>query len=309
MTLEQLRILVRVAQEGSFTRAADSLGTQKSHASRVISQLEEELGLKLFARSTRRLSITEAGQTVIERAIGILGAVDETLAIAQQARREPHGVLRLTCGVEFGIAVVNRWVQTYLERYPSVTVDADFTGRVLDIVHEGFDLAIRIGPLDDSRLASRPLGVLRYGLFASGAYLRQLGTPAAPESLAGHALLAFSAGQSRRVWTLRHEDGRELTLKVLGLARLRVNNALAVRDAAAHGMGIAMLPQLIAQPAVDDGHLVRVLPAWSGPEVPVHAVFPGNRYLTPKVRAFVDLAVDEMTTVPGSAAKRSRTRA
>lgn len=286
MDIPELQAFVKVVQAGSFTRAAETLGTQKATLSRTVSQLEARLGVRLLERTTRSLSLTEIGRELFERAVGILGAVEDAERLVQQIHAEPRGVLRLTCGVEFGMLAVSGWIDGYLAQYPDVSVEADFTGRLVDLVHEGFDLAIRIGPLEDSRLAARRLGSLEYGLFASPAYLARRGTPATPQELAAHTLLVFSAGAHRGGWKLQR-DGEEIRVDNAG--RLRVNNSFAVRDAALSGLGIAQLPLRVARGAGDA--LVRVLPGWAPPAVPVHAVFPSNRFLTPKVRAFVDLAV------------------
>ena len=288
MELGALTALVKVVQAGSFTRAAEAMHTQKAHLSRVITNLERELGVRLLERTTRSLSLTEVGREIFERAVGILGAVEDAERVAQRMLAEPRGVLKLTCGVEFGMIAVGRWIDAYLQRYPQVSVDADFTGRVIDIVHEGFDLAIRVGELPDSRLAARRLGELHYGLFASPDYLARRGIPGSPEDLAQHDLLVFTAGSHRVGWRL--VQGSEIR-RVEATARLRINNSFAVRDAAIQGLGIAQLPALVANAALSSAQLTRVLPDWHPPAVPVHALFPSNRYLTPKVRAFIDHAV------------------
>ena len=288
MELAALTALVKVVRAGSFTRAAEAMHTQKAHLSRVITHLERELGVRLLERTTRSLSLTEVGREIFERAVGILGAVEDAERVAQRMLAEPRGVLKLTCGVEFGMIAVGRWIDAYLQRYPQVSVDADFTGRVIDIVHEGFDLAIRVGELPDSRLAARRLGELHYGLFASPDYLARRGIPGSPEDLAQHDLLVFTAGSHRVGWRL--VQGSE-SRRVEATARLRINNSFAVRDAAIQGLGIAQLPALVANAALSSAQLTRVLPDWHPPTVPVHALFPSNRYLTPKVRAFIDHAV------------------
>jgi LysR family transcriptional regulator for bpeEF and oprC len=289
MELSHLDTFVKVVQTGSFTRAAEQLHTQKAHVSRVVSQLEAELGVRLLERTTRSLSLTEIGREFFERAVGILGAADDARRAVQQAQGEPRGTLRLSCGVEFGMLAVNRWVRDYLLRHPDVHVDLEMTGRVVDIVHEGFDLAVRVGPLADSTLAARKLGELRYGLFAAPGYLRRHPPPRQPGDLAQHALIRFSGSRLRLVWTFtRGAD----TQRVEPVARLNANNSFAVRDAAVDALGIAQLPLLLAQPEVDTGRLVPVLADWQLPSAPVHAVFASARYLTPKVRAFIDLAVE-----------------
>ena len=295
MDLPSLQAFVKVVQTGSFTRAADALNTHKAHLSRVLTQLERELGVRLLERTTRALSLTEVGREFFERALGILASVDDAQRVVQRALGEPRGALRLTCGVEFGLIAVSGWIDRYLQLHPQAQVDADFTGRIVDIVHEGFDLAIRVGPLADSTLAARKLGELSYGLFAAPGYLARRGPPADPSELALHDTLAFAGGSHQATWTLKRDDRTE---RVVLRPRLRANNVLAVRDAAVAGLGVTQLPRVVAGPAMRAGQLHAVLPAWSPPAVPVHAVFASARYLTPKVRAFIDLAVEAMREGP-----------
>lgn len=291
MDLPTLRAFVKVVQTGSFTRAADALNTQKAHLSRVVSQLERELGVRLLERTTRALSLTEIGREFFERAVGILGSVEDARRAVQKAQGEPRGTLQLTCGVEFGMIAVSGWIDLYLRRYPQVRVDADFTSRIVDIVHEGFDLAIRVGPLADSTLAARRLGELAYGLFASPDYLARRGMPTHPADLSEHDALAFAGGSHQAAWTLSQGDQQE---RVAMQPRLKANNVFAVRDAAIAGLGVAQLPLIMVTQPLRDHQLQPVLGGWSPASVPVHAVFASARYLTPKVRSFIDLAADTM---------------
>lgn len=294
MELSHLDTFVKVVQTGSFTRAAEQLHSQKAHVSRVVSQLEADLGVRLLERTTRSLSLTEVGREFFERAVGILGAAEDARRAVQQAQGEPRGTLRLTCGVEFGMLAVNGWVRDYLIRHPGVNVDLEMTGRVVDIVHEGFDLAVRVGPLADSTLAARKLGDLHYGLFAAPGYLRRQPPPVAPQDLSQHALIRFSGSRQRLVWAFTR--GTE-TQRIEPAARLNANNSFAVRDAAIDGLGIGQLPWLLAGPSVAAGTLHPVLNDWQLPSAPVHAVFASARYLTPKVRSFIDLAVTSFANV------------
>jgi LysR family transcriptional regulator for bpeEF and oprC len=290
MTLDQLRIFVKVIEAGSFTGAADRLDTPRSHVSRVIAQLEADLGVVLLERTTRARSITEAGREVYERAVGILGAVDETVRATQRVHEEPRGLLRLTCGVEFGMVTLGSWIEDYLARYPQVTVEAEYTSRELDLVHEGFDLAIRSGPLPDSRLVARPLGSFEYGLFASPAYIRARGEPSEPRELDAHDLVVFTGGPVKAGWTLQHPQ-HPAPVPIKAMARFRVNAGTGVRDALVKGLGIGQLPWVMAGEPVSRGLLVPVLTPWHPPSVEVFAVVPSSRYMTAKVRAFVDLAL------------------
>lgn len=295
MTLEQLRVFVKVVDAGSFTAAAEVLGVQRSHVSRVIAQLEAELGATLLERTTRRQSVSEAGRAVYERAVGVLAAIEDTVRVTQDLRAQPQGHLRITCGVAFGIDAVGRWVETFLARHAQCTAEIEYASRELDLVHEGFDLAIRAGPLPDSRLAARRLGRFDYGLYASPAYAQRFGLPTDPEALHGHRRIVFTGDGARGGrWTLHHPQQRE-PARVTGSAQLRVNAGAGVRSALLAGLGIGQLPRAVAAGLVDDGRLQPVLAPWQPPAVEVFAVYPSNRYLTPKVRAFVDLALELFT--------------
>jgi LysR family transcriptional regulator for bpeEF and oprC len=289
MNIDELVVFVAVVRAGSFTAAARALGTQKAHASRVVSRLEKRLGARLLQRSTRALAMTEVGRELYERAVGILAALDETQAMIQRTQAEPQGVLKLTCGVELGLLVVNQWIRAFLKRYPLVRVDADFSDRVVDLIHEGFDLAIRVGDLADSSLSARPLGKIRYALYASPEYLGKHSTPSRPEDLLSHDLVMFIAS-SPPAWHLENNGER---IDVAARARLVVNNHVGARDATADGLGVGLLPRFQAAPYAEDGRLIEILPGWTRAPAPVHALFASSRYLTPKVRAFIDLACAE----------------
>jgi LysR family transcriptional regulator, regulator for bpeEF and oprC len=280
-----LTAFVTVVRSGSFTKAADILQTQKAHLSRVVTRLETQLRVRLLQRSTRSLALTEAGRELFERAGAILAALEETQAVLENSQSQPQGLLRLTCGEEFGTLVVNRWISTYLQRYPKVRIEVELTNRVLDIVHEGFDIAIRVGTLPDSALSARKLGEVSYGFYASPRYLRDHKLPQHPDELKNHELLMFSPGQA--TWLL--VNGVD-SVAIKATPRLKANNNLIVRDNAAAGLGIALLPNFQAAPLVTNGQLKPVLKGWGRAPVPVHAVFASSRFLSPKVRAFVDHA-------------------
>lgn len=287
--LDAIHAFAKVVQTGSFTRAAEALHTHKAHLSRVISQLERELGARLLERTTRSLSLTEVGREFHARGAAILAAVEDARQAVAQAQGEPRGTLRLTCGVEFGMLAVSGWISHYLARYPRMKVDAEITGRLVDVVHEGFDLAIRVGTLPDSTLTARRLGTLSYALYAAPAYLKQRGMPRSPHDLEQHDLLVFSPGHGPSAW---HLEKRGETIRVPLQPRYRATNSFHVRDAAAAGLGIALLPRLIGDPLAAGAELRIVLKGWSAPELPVSAVFASARYLAPKVRAFIELALE-----------------
>ncbi len=289
MTFEQLRVFVKVVEAGSFTGAATVLAMQASNVSRVIAQLEAELGVTLLERTTRKQSVTEAGRAVFERATGVLAAIEDTVHVTQNIKAAPQGVLRITCGVEFGMNALGTWVREYLARYPHVSIEVEYASRELDLVHEGFDLAIRAGPLPESRLAARKLGRFDYALYATPGYVQRQGEPSVPNDLTACPVVVFTGPGSRHLWTL-HDAGS--TAKAQGLPRLRVNSGSEVLNAVLAGIGIGQLPDFIALSHEKARELIRVLAPWRPPAVEVYAVYPSNRYLTPKVRRFVDLACE-----------------
>src|SRR5262249_12662489 len=202
MDARQLQVFAAVVRAGSFTGAALALRTQKAHVSRVVSRLERELGVRLLSRTTRSVAVTDTGHDLYVRATGILAALDDARDAMLRSQREPQGALKVTCGVEFGLLVVGRWIDELLRRYPKVRVEADFSNRVADLVQEGFDVAVRVGALADSSLAVRKLGEVSYALYASPDYLAGRPAPAAPAELVAHDLVMFSPRPPPR-WRLR----------------------------------------------------------------------------------------------------------
>lgn len=281
-------LLINIAKTGTLTQAAERMGIQKSHASRLLTRLEASLGVRLIERSTRSMRFTEVGHSMLERANTILESMDEAEQFARQYQTEPSGHLRLTCSVEFGQIAASRWINTYLQRYPLMTVTADFSNRLVDINDENFDIAIRVGTLADSQLNARLLGHLHYGLFASPSYLAQHPVVQKVEDLTQHRVLGFTNNQGKLLpweWSLPTQTRFEPT------SQLNINSGFALREAAKSGLGIARLPITLVENELANGTLKQVLPNWTARTIPVHALFVGRRFLSPKLRAFIDLAV------------------
>lgn len=281
----QLNAFVTVVRAGSFTAAADILETDKAHVSRLVGRLEAALGAQLLTRSTRALALTEIGRDVFERSQGLLAAMDDTIAAAANSQGAPSGILRLTCGEEFGALVVSQWIVAFQTAYPDVRVEAVLTNRVVDLIHEGFDLAVRVGLLPDSSLSARKLGDIAYGIYASPVYLKRRGAPKRIEDLPTHDVLAFTGGSAAPT-LVKGEESFVLS----ATPRLAADNNALLRTAAIGGLGIAVLPSFQGDALTAAGLLCSILPGWGRKPAPVHAIFPSSRYLTPKVRAFVDMA-------------------
>ncbi|CAI4157036.1 Transcriptional regulator [Alteromonas macleodii] len=287
--IESLKIFRAVVEAGSFTAAGELLDKDKAFVSRSISSLEKRLGVQLLWRSTRRLSITEVGKELYERATGIITALEDTELSVGRIHNKPVGTLRLTCGVEFGTLRVNTWLAEYVKRYPDISVEAEYTNRVADIIHEGFDIAIRIGELPDSDLSARTIGYIQYGIYATPTYLRQHGEPKTIEKLESHKLIMFTP-RGKPHWELSNGK-KNVSIKAEPL--VRVNNNIAARDFAANHLGIVLLPNFIAQPMVDRGDFEHLLHEWKRPPVKVSAVFTSSKFMTAKVRTFIEL-IDEL---------------
>lgn len=286
LNTDHLRLFLTVLAAGSFTRAADLAGSDKAHVSRVIARLEDQLGTRLLNRSTRSLSPTDAGQELAGRARAILDALTEAEEALKGRADQPRGRLRITCGFEFGLLAVNGWVRAFLDRWPEVSVEVDFTNRVVDIVHEGFDLAIRVGRLPDSDLVARKLGEVNYGFYAAPSNLDRNGAPDHPADLSADGFIGFTGSPAEVA------RGAE-TCALPSVPRYLANTNMAVRDMAVAGLGVALLPCFQAAPFVEEDLLAPILTGWSRPPVAVHAVSASRKLVSPTIRAFIDTARDE----------------
>lgn len=281
----EMQVFVAVVMEESFTAAADRLETDKARVSRIVQRIEEKLGARLLNRSTRRLSVTEVGRDYFERASSILAAAEAAQAAVAQQSQEPQGRLKVTATPEFGTTRVDNWIAAYLSKWPKVTVEAVYSIRFVDIIHEGIDVAIRIGTLQDSDLSARKLGEITYGLYAAPGYLKEGAELRTVDDLKRHDLITKTSS-GRASWTLVNGQATE---KVSQTPRCALDNIVAAKNLTVSGLGVAQLPRFMAEPHVAEGTLVRVLPGWASIPMPVHAVFASTRYMDPKVRGFVDL--------------------
>ncbi|MDH3595666.1 MAG: LysR family transcriptional regulator [Rhodospirillales bacterium] len=284
--LSAMAVFARVVETESFTRAAEELRLSKSAVSKQVSRLEDRLGVRLLNRTTRRLSLTEAGAA-------FYGGCQKTLSEAEAAEQAvthlamaPRGVLRVAAPMSFGFQHVGPALPDFLSACPELTLDLALNDRMVDLVEEGYDVAIRIGVLADSSLVARRLAPSRLVLCAAPGYLAERGRPAAPEDLARHDCASYSYRTAGPEWRFRGPDGLH-RVKVSG--RLAVNNGDVLLAAALGGLGVVMLPSFIAGGGLRAGGLVRVLPDWRvAEEANVYAVYPASRNLSPKVRVFVD---------------------
>ena len=289
--LQAMRVFVGVVDAGSFAGAADALGLSRTMASKHVRDLEEQLGARLLNRTTRRVSLTGAGGVYAERCREILAALDEADHEAALQSLTPRGRLRINAPMSFGVAHIAPLLDGYMRRYGEVEVDLVLNDRFVDLVEEGYDLAIRIGALANSSLVARRLATTRLVACAAPAYLARAGTPLAPVDLAGHVCLGYSLLTDRNLWRFADPARPNGTVAVRVTERLTSNNGEALKQAACSGLGVILEPDFIVHDAIADGRLVEILPAFAPPPTGVHALYPHHRQLSARVRTFIDYLV------------------
>jgi DNA-binding transcriptional LysR family regulator len=292
-----LLLFARIVEAGSFTRAADRVNLPKSTVSRRLALLETTLGERLLQRTTRKLVVTEFGASLYEHARRLADEVEAAGALAQHRQGEPSGKLRISAPGDFANSTLNHVIARFLERYPAVTLEMDLTPRRVDLVAENFDIAIRMGDLpDDATLSARPFILEQPGLFASPAYRARLGIPEHPDDLATHDVLCIlSRSGGPMPWTLIR--GKVRWQRALS-SRLTANSPDLLARIAARGAGIALSSTLFAEPYMQTGELVRVLPEWEMPTANGWAVFPSRKLMPAKTRAFLAM-MEETCTAHG----------
>lgn len=283
---QAMRTFVHVVELGSFARAADRLGVSVSGVSRSVSELEAHLGARLLHRTTRRLSLTEAGQAFVERAVQLLADLDEAEAAVGAGARRPTGTLRLTCPITFGERHVAPAVAAFARLHPQLGFDVELSDRLVDLVEEGVDLAVRLGPPGSQALIARRIGQMQLVCCASPTYLARHGTPRTPQDLASHRCLNYRYLATRGTWSFRDGAGGEHRVRIDG--PVASNNGGFLAAIAAEGLAIALEPGFVVDGELARGTLVSLLPGYAPPSLPIHAVYPSRRHLSAKVRAFVD---------------------
>ncbi|EKV32632.1 Transcriptional regulator, LysR family [Caenispirillum salinarum AK4] len=288
--LEGYATFAAVVDCGGFSAAAERLGVSKSAISKQVSRLEERLGARLLNRTTRRLALTEAGQAFHQHALRILAEAEEAELAVSQLHASPRGLLRVSAPMSFGIKHLGPVLCPFLQRYPDLTLEAAYDDRLVDMVAEGFDVAVRIARLADSSMIARKLAPCRRVVVASPDYVERRGMPMHPAELTGHDTLLYTLQATANIWTLVHADGSRADVSLSG--RLRVNNGDALRSAAVAGLGVIITPTFIVGDDLAAGRLVRVLPDWEAEPIHIYAVYPPGRHLSVKVRAFVDFLAE-----------------
>lgn len=284
-------IFVNVVDSGSFSAAANTLGLSKSHVSRQISQLENRLGVQLMKRTTRRLSLTETGQAYYERCKNVLTQLEEAEKAVLDQQERPRGTLRMTVAGAFGERYIAPAAAAFMKLHPHIQIHLDFTSRQVDLVDEGYDLAIRAGVLKDSSLIARRIAARQLIICGSRDYLDRYGHPESIHSLKKHNCLVGSVS----TWRFREKNGHHVDLKIDG--DWHSNNGHALLAAAKAGLGLTQLPEFYVHEDIAAGRLIPVMVEYQPTDTAVWAVYPGNRHLSPKVRLFVEYLVNHFREI------------
>lgn len=287
--LDAMRAFVAVADLEGFAPAARKLGLSASAVTRLIAGLEEHLGARLLQRTTRSVTLTDVGARYLERARRILGDVDEAEASAQAEHTQPSGRLVVSAPLMFGRLYVGPIMSAYLKKYPDVSGELKLSDRMINLVDEGVDLAVRIGHLADSSVVARTVGDMRRIAVASPAYLRKHGKPLRPADLAGHETIQFTGSSALSEWRFT-DGGREV--RIAQASRYTTNSTDAAILHAEQGGGLVNVLAYQAAAALKAKRLAIVLADFEPPPLPIHLVYPTSRLLSAKVRAFVDLVVE-----------------
>ena len=312
-SLSEMEAFLGVVEEGSFTAAARRLGMTKSYASKLVGRLEDRLGVRLLQRTTRALTLTEAGRAYFERCSVAMHALHTAEAEAIELQTGLQGRLRMSLPSAFAVPYLAGPLSAFQATYPQLTIEAILTDRKVDILAEGFDLALRIGELADSSLVARRLASVDRLICASPDYLRRRGSPQQPEDLPAHDCLLYAHHAVPTTWQLRSRE-RQAAVTVSG--KLVSNHGALLVEAACRGLGLVLCPVFLTADALRKGDLVRVLPSWQFP-LTVSAMFPNARYVPAKVRLFVDHLVahfhcapwaDCLPDAPPQRSGRARTR-
>jgi DNA-binding transcriptional LysR family regulator len=284
--IEALRLFARLADRGSFSAAAKDLKIKQSTASKWVAQLESELGATLVERTTRAVHVTEAGQRLLARARDVLSAYEEMSAEFEERSREPRGQLRISVPVVFGRLHVVPAIGTFLSRFPRVTVELVMNDQYVNLVEEGFDLAVRVGVPADTSSRGRKLANSRRVLVAAPSYVKVHGTPSDPSQLRKHECLVHGEMNAAIVWRFRAKGSAEVPVSVRG--RFAANNSEAVLAMAHEGLGIALLADWLVGDDLRRGRLVALLEEFATPSAPVYALTPPGRIVSAAVRAMTD---------------------
>jgi DNA-binding transcriptional LysR family regulator len=295
MDLNDIVVFTKVVETKSFTGAAEQLGLPKSTVSRKLAQLEERLGVRLVQRTTRKLALTDIGQAYYQRCARIVADVQAAEQLVTDMQSTPRGRLRTTAPVDLAMRYLGGIVAQFLATHTDINIELEASDRLVDLIEEGYDLAVRFGTLPESTLIARKLCTISTVLCVSPAYVAKRGMPQSIEELDDHDRVLFTPSPRTQSWILINGDhafefGRP--------ARFACNNVGAVREAALAGAGVALLTDFIVASDCDSGELIRILPEWTGRPIDVHAVYPARQNIPPRLSLFLDHLAKALSPPP-----------
>lgn len=290
-----LTVFRQAVELGSFAAASRRLGMSPPAVTKNISELESHLSVRLFNRTTRHMSLTEAGSFYYEHVVRVLDELEEANNALSEMQNLPKGLLRVSAPMTVSLICLSSSLPRFLDQYPEMSVDLHLDDRYVDIVQQGFDVALRGSDnLEDSSLVARKLLTMEHVVVGAPSYFERCGTPRSPQDLAQHNCVQFSLSGHANEWTFQ-KDGRSLSLPING--RYKVTSSLAVRDALRAGFGLSLVPWIYVREDLEKSRLVTVLDDYSPNKTMLYAVYPSRRYVLSKVRAFVDFLVEELRQI------------
>ncbi len=293
---ENMNAFVRVVEAGSISAAADRMDVAKSMVSRRLKELEEHLGVELFHRTTRQMNLTDSGRAFYQQSVRILADILEAEHATSQFHGALRGSLKIALPLSFGLMHLGPAISEFMQAHPEITFDLDFNDRQVDILTEGFDLAIRIASLSDSSLIARRLAPIQAIMCASPAYLEHMGEPQSPEELISHRCLVYNLISNFENWNLYDTQGHLIKTKIIPY--LKASNGEFLRDAAVDGLGIILMPTFIVHREIESGALKPLLTEYKPSSLAAYAIYPQTRHLSQRVRAFVEFLIKRFEGSP-----------
>jgi DNA-binding transcriptional LysR family regulator len=293
---ENMNAFVRIVEAGSISEAADRMDVAKSVVSRRLKELEEHLGAELFHRTTRQMNLTDSGRAFYQQSVRILADTLEAEHATSQFHGALKGNLKVAVPLSFGLMHLGPAINAFLQAHSDIEFDLDFNDRQVDILAEGFDLAIRIASLPDSSLIARRLAPIQAVMCASPAYLERNGTPQSPGELTKHRCLVYNLISNFESWNLHDTEGQLIKTKITPY--LKASNGEFLRDAAVDGLGIVLMPTFIVYKEIESGALIPLLTKYKFSQLAAYAIYPQTRHLSQRVRAFVDFLVKRFEGLP-----------
>lgn len=293
---ENMNAFVRVVEAGSISGAADRMDVAKSVVSRRLKELEAHLGVELFHRTTRQMNLTDSGRAFYQQSVRILADILEAEHATSQFHGALKGNLKVAVPLSFGLMHLGPAISEFLQAHPEITFDLDFNDRQVDILTEGFDLAIRIASLPDSSLIARRLASIQAIMCASPSYLARMGEPQSPEELIHHRCLVYNLINNFENWNLYNTEGQLIRTKIVPY--LKASNGEFLRDIAVAGSGIILMPTFIVYKEIERGALIPLLTQYTSSQLSAYAIYPQTRHLSQRVRAFVDFLIQRFEGAP-----------